>query len=350
MYHFFNLNIVIKGILNLMLALCFSLQLFSQVDLDEKIDKDIEKYYNENVANKIDTSYVDFEVEDWSLRLYTLFKDHSFQINNPNIKLKYTPNNRFGVGFGAAYYPFILDIGFNISGFTENPTKRFDLQGQVFLDKNFIGFAFQSYKGFNVSSSVRDRNTFREDIQSSAISLNYAYIFNTKRISFGSVFSGSQMQKKSAGSFVLGGFFNFNNIKADSTIVPEEDESLLNELSGMNGSRSIGGGISGGYSHIFVFKHHLYLFLNALPGIGLLKKEISTDSGSYQPSDPWLYRLNLGLTTGYNGPKFYFILTGGFDLSSTSLDFGNQGVFNTGKAKLIFGYKFNKHSKKTSAK
>jgi hypothetical protein len=43
-------------------------------------------------------------------------------------------------------------------------------------------------------------------------------------------------------------------------------------------------------------------------------------------------------------PKVVLALSGGEDeLSFPSLDFGNLGLLNVGKAKLIIGYKFNKY-------
>jgi len=201
----------------------------------------------------------------------------------------------------------------------------------------------QDYKGFNINSSELDREIFREDIRSSAIILTYLHVFNSRRVSVGSVFSGSHTQKKNVGSFLLGGFFSFYKMKADSSIVPTEKQFLLNELSDINGTKNIGGGIMGGYACIFIFKHKLFLFMNFLPGIGLIKKDVSTVAGSYQPSNPWLYRLNLSLSFGYNGPKIFLIITGGNDISVTSLDFGNWGALNVGKAKLVFGYKFRKY-------
>lgn len=329
----------IKEIACLLFVLCFSHQVISQINLDENI----EKFYNENVANKMDTSYVNYEVKNWSLRAFTIFKDHSFLLQNSNTKLNYTPNNRFGVGVGATYYPILIDIGFNIKGAQEKSTKRFDFQGKIILHESYLGFVVQDYKGFNINSSELDREIFREDIRSSAIILTYLHVFNSRRVSVGSVFSGSHTQKKNVGSFLLGGFFSFYKMKADSSIVPTEKQFLLNELSDINGTKNIGGGIMGGYACIFIFKHNLFLFMNFLPGIGLIKKDVSTGAGSYQPSNPWLYRLNLSLSFGYNGPKIFLIITGGDDISVTSLDFGNWGALNVGKAKLVFGYKFRKY-------
>ena len=335
---FFNISNIFKTIIMLILLATTSYYAFSQ----KKVDDDIEEFYKEKVAITMDTSYINYEVGTWSIRAFSIIKDHSFQLRNSDIKFNYTPNNRFGVGFGVAYYPVLLDIGFNIKPRQKEPTKRFDMQAKVLLRDHYFGLVVQDYKGFNISSSEMNDKIFREDIRSSAINLTYGYVFNSKRASAGSIFSGFHVQKRNVGSFILGGFFSYYRMRADSSIVPVEQQNLFNGSSGINGAKNIGGGIIGGYGHIFVFPHNLFLFINILPGIGLIKKNITTESSSYQPSDPLLYRLNFNLSFGYNGPKFYIIITGGDDISITSLDFGNWGALNIGKAKLIFGYKFRK--------
>jgi len=80
MSHFFNHANAIKGILSLMFFICLSHHVISQ----KKLDQNIEKFYNENVTKNMDTSYVNYEVKNWSLRAFTIFKDHSFLLQNSN--------------------------------------------------------------------------------------------------------------------------------------------------------------------------------------------------------------------------------------------------------------------------
>ena len=335
---FFNLAFSIKGFLVMMLLFCHTTRVFSQIKIEDKIDE----YYTEKVVSKKDTSYVDFATKNWSLRAFANIKDHSFQLKNSMSKINYTPNNRFGVGVGIAYFPVVLDIGFNVKAGQNEPTDRFDLQAKVLLGANYLGLVVQDYKGFNVRSSDMENSLFREDIRSSTINLTYAYVFNSNRVSIGAVFSGSQIQKKNVGSFLLGGFMIYHRMNADSSIIPSNQQKLFGELSGLSSSNSIGGGIVGGYGHIFILPHNLFLFFNLSPGIGLVKKQFGTDSSSYESSYPLLYRLNFNLSCGYNGPGFYILLTAGDDISLTSFDSSNKGALNIGMSKLIFGYKFRK--------
>ncbi len=307
-----------------------------------KIDENIKGFYKENVAKNMDTSYVNYQIETWSLRAFSIFKDHSFQLVNSGKRLTYKPNNRFGVGFGVAYYPLLVDVGFNIKT-SDEQSRRFDLQADLILLDNYIGFVVQDYQGFNINGSQFDQSVYRDDIRSSTVQLTYGYAFNSRRLSMGSIFSGFHQQKKSVGTFILGGFLNYYNMEADSSVVPVELDHLFSSLSSLKKINSVGGGIIGGYGHIIVLPHNFFLFANVFAGLGLVSKKIHTESDDFKVSDPMLYRLNLRLTAGYNGSRFYIILTGGDDITYTSLDFGNWGLLNVGKAKLIIGYKFNKY-------
>lgn len=337
----YNLHFLKSGFFYL-LFFVYGYSSYAQIDVDEEI----EKYYEEEVVKNTDTSYIDYQVDSWSLRVYSIFKNHSFQLRNSVATLKYTPNNRFSIGFGVAYYPFLLDIGFNIKPRQKDQTSRFDLQGNFIYQEHYMGLVIQDYKGFNISNPDIDYEVFREDIRSSAIYLTYGYIFNSKRISIGSILSGFHQQKKSVGSFILGGFFNYYIMQADSSIVPYEQEAFMSELYGINGYKNIGGGVIGGYGHVFVLPHNFYLFIGLLPGLGLIYQNVYMETDSYQPSIPLLYRLNSNISLGYNSSRYYLILTFSNDISSTSLDSGNWGLLNIGKAKLIFGYKFRKKGKR----
>jgi hypothetical protein len=338
-----NLHFLKSGFFCL-LFLAYAYTSYAQIDVD--VDEEIEKYYEEEVVKNTDTSYIDYQVDAWSLRAYSIFKNHSFHLRSSETTLNYIPNNRFGIGFGVAYYPFLLDIGFNIKPKQKDPTNRFDLQGNLIFREHYIGLVIQDYKGFNINSPDIENEVFREDIRSSTLYLTYGYIFNSKRVSIGSILSGFHQQKKSVGSFILGGFLNYYKLQADSSIVPNEQPPLMADLQGTNGYKNIGGGILGGYGYVLVFPHNFYSFFSLLPGLGLIYKTVYTETDSYHPSMPLLYRLNLNISFGYNSSKYYFILTFNTDISATSLDSGNWGALNIGKAKLIFGYKFSKKGKR----
>ena len=190
----FKLTLLFKIGFAILFLIYFSNNTYSQ----NKINNEINNYYTRNVVSKMDTNYINFEVENWSLRAYSVYKTNVTSIYNSADKLYYTPNNPFSIGLGFAYYPFLLDLGFNIKPKNKNKTQRFDLQADITFHNNYFGIVIQRYQGFNVSDSEQNYG-FREDIITSAIDLSYAYLFSGNKMSLGSVFSGSQIQKKKCG-------------------------------------------------------------------------------------------------------------------------------------------------------
>ena len=315
--------------------------ILGQSNLDQKIDD----FYKAKIANSMDTNYIDYQHRNWSLRAFSSFKEHSFHIRNPDSRLSYTPNNRFGLGFGVAYFPVLLDIGFNIKGNEEDLTRRFDMQADIVLKSTYLGLVVQDYEGFNVSGPDLDDPFFRDDIKSRAVHLTYAHAFNARRMSAGSIITGFHQQKKNVGSFLLGGFLSYYQLSADSSIIPIEVEHLFAGLEQLDQTRSFAGGVIGGYGHIFVLPKNFFIFVNFLGGIGLARKKLSNGLEEDVVSNPWIYRLSFRASVGYNGPRMYVILTGGDYISVTPLSNDNWGAVNVGRAKLIFGFKSRKKSK-----
>ena len=131
----------------------------------------------------IDTLFIDRDINNWSIRLFTNYKEQRFVLINEDSKLIYYPNNPFGIGFGLATQKIILDLAFNIKTNKEEPTERIDMQGSLTLEKHNIDFVFQHYKGFNVENDQGGLEDFREDLSSSSISLSYMYLFNGSQYS-----------------------------------------------------------------------------------------------------------------------------------------------------------------------
>ena len=99
-----------------------------------------------NAPKFIDTLFIDRDINNWSIRLFTNYKEQRFRLSNDNHKLIYVPNNPAGIGFGLATKKVILDLAFNIKTNKEEPTERFDMQGSLTLQNHNIDFVFQRYK------------------------------------------------------------------------------------------------------------------------------------------------------------------------------------------------------------
>ncbi len=292
-----------------------------------------------NAPKFIDTLFIDRDIHNWSVRIFTNYKQQRFRLSDANNKLTYVPNNPAGIGFGLATKKVILDLAFNIKTNKEEPSDRFDMQGSLTLEKHNIDFVFQRYKGFNVVNDRGDQEVFREDLSSNSSYISYMYLFNSSQYSVSALKTGLSRQKKAALSFSLGGLFFMNNKSADSTIVPQEVQPQFNEEAQIKKLNGIGLGIIGGVTTIFPLPFDFFISFSLVPGIGIMYKRIETENLSYTPSNPMQYSLDMAGAFGYNGHRIYVNITTKLGIYGSDLDYGNKSYQSGLNAKLSVGYK-----------
>jgi len=285
----------------------------------------------------IDTLFMDRDLNNWSVRLFTNYKNNRFLLNSGDENLVYKPNNPIGVGFGLGNRKVILDIAFNIKSKDKEPTKRFSLLVTMMLHKHHINLFLHSYQGYNLN--YENRETFRTDIKDFSTGVDYMYIFNASQFSMAAMKSGLVRQKKAAITFGLGGFLYYTRTSADSSIVPPELYSYFNEESRIEEMSGIGAGVHASFSAMVPILKNFFASAAITPGVGLMYKFVETESGSYHPEDPFVYKVDFSGILGYNANKFYINFTMGYVIYRTSLDHSNWILNNTIKSKLAIGYK-----------
>jgi hypothetical protein len=288
------------------------------------------------IRNLMDTLFIDHDRNNWSIRLHTNYRDNSFQLKNSDEKIEYTPNNPYGIGVGFGTRKLILDVGFSINQDKES-TDRIDFQSVIMINNHNLGYILQYYKGYNVDAE--NHSVFRQDIRSFSTAISYMYMFNGSEYSMTAMRSGLARQKKPAITFGLGGFLFLNQISADSSITHQNELSSYNEEMRIVSLPSIGVGVDANFSATYPFLKSFITSLSLTPGIGLMYKKVETESSSYHPDNPLMYRFNLVGLLGYNGKRYYIAFSMGYAFSSTSLDYGNSIMYSTTKAKLALGFK-----------
>lgn len=289
-------------------------------------------------TQEVDTSYVNLDQGRFSIRTFIVFKNQSFRLLNNDYGLKYAPNNRFGVGVGFAYYPLLLDFALNLKLVKENASTRMDFQGQLLAKKTLFSAHLQNYNGFNVSGSNMPESLFRPDISSYAVGASALRILNANKISLRSVLSGGAEQKRSMGSFAMGGGINFNGLKADSSIIPSSQQAYFNEQAGITKTFGFTATIQAGYVGVLVLPHGFFAYGSVTPGIGLSIKKINS-SETYFPKNPLSMEIDFQFSLGYNDSKIYSTIGWVNQVSGSSLDFGNRIRGNTGRLKWVVGFK-----------
>lgn len=335
-----------KQLLLVLLALIMSNMVCSQ------IIKETESLKKENdsltIIQLVDSLFVDYNIKNYSLRLFTNYKVKRFSIRNDNSRLRYVPNNRYGVGFGFASSKVLIDIAFNVKTNKEEVTNRFDAQGTVIIGKHhWVNGYAQFYKGFNINNNYNEPSEFRADIKSHTVGFNYLYTLNEIEFSYSLLKAG--LAKRNKNVYITGGlglFGVYDYFSANGDVLPINGELYFNEQARIERYNSVAVGVLAGFLSVFMLPKNFIASFNLMPGIALMNKKVELQNDSYRPSNPLLYKLDFLFALGYNAERYYISLIYGTDLYSTSLDFGNTHPFNITKAKLAFGYKLGVNKKK----
>ena len=166
------------------------------------------------------------------------------------------------LSFSISYLGLSAGTSFSLNGVTGQGRKAdadFSLSS---YDNSFgIDFAINYYKSFTGNYDYWDSVHYikisipREYVTQITFDLNFYYAFNHKRFSYPAAFSQSYIQKKSAGSLLVGGSLHVNEVlTGDST-----DHTEIFRLE----NYSLGLGI--GYAYNLVISKNLLFHLSALP-------------------------------------------------------------------------------------
>ncbi|MCD4736427.1 MAG: DUF4421 domain-containing protein [Bacteroidales bacterium] len=311
-------------------------------------------------STQIDTGYIEDLSDELALRVYGVNKYNNFAIidKGSDSELLYAPNGRLNFGIAFNYKWLGLGVAINFPFINNDDdiygkTERIDFQVNIFTRTLAIDGFLQYYKGFYVTNPDSYLNDWKEgmvypqrpDIQTAALGASCLYIFNHKKYSAKAAFTHNELQKKSAGSFFLGGYFSLLAIVADSSMLPPELSGVFADESNLQNAGILSIGVAGGYSHTFVMWKKLYLSLTLIPGISVQKYRLDI-VGNHEPQE------NIALsfkTLGrfaivYNARKSFFGITSIVDNTSNGGDKkrpGSQLQYSVGSVRFFYGRRFN---------
>ena len=207
-------------------------------------------------------------------RFYFSKKYASFILPAPSDgqDLKYKPNTLLTMGIGATYNNLTLNIAYGF-GFLNNnedkgKTKSIDLQAHLFPRKWALDLIAIRHRGLYLErESYADESHdyyYRPDIQQLLIGFSGYRVLNPQRFSFNAAMTQNEWQKKSAGSFLIGGLICYGQIKGDSSLIPKQVESFFPNAAGINNANIFSIGIGGGYAYTLVVAKHFYLTGSAI--------------------------------------------------------------------------------------
>ncbi len=302
-----------------------------------------------------DTSYIKSYTDQLGLFTYALRKYRTYGLKNKelNTKLKFEPNGQTNLGLGFNYKWINLGVAgsfefMNKDNHVYGETSRLDLQFNAF--SRFIGFSghYQKYTGFYLSNPDDFLNwdesyyPYLADLESTSFGISVFYFFNHKKFSYKAAYIRNEVQKKSAGGFVLGSYIDVDKLYRPSGFVPEELPDSLNQLFNFNGFTTYVAGISFGYTYTQVFLKRCFINFSLVPGIGY--RALSISNGKVPAN--FTGSINARISLAYEGKRFYC----GISSYSSAESFKYESIdisTNSGLLRFYLGkrFQFKKHKK-----
>ena len=286
-----------------------------------------------------DTLYIGRPDARWTIKLRTNLSGAQLKFNGSKNQIPFNGDLRAdyrgtlsvavayrGIAVGLAVNPAKLagkskDNEFNLNSYS----NKFGFDVVLLSSKTYHG----SVETNGVSSDIS-----KGQLKQKAVNLNFYYAFNGRRFSFPAAFSQSYVQKRSAGSFMLG-------MSMDGQYTNAYDV-MTNSGVGNAKMRIYALGIGAGYGYNLVVGRHWLFHLSTLPTFDVhLLSYIETDEGKVNMH----YRFPSVIIVGrgaavYSWKNKFFGATMVFNYSSV----GDENRLQIKRAKerlrLFYGFRF----------
>ena len=139
----------------------------------------------------------------------------------------FTPNYPFMAGIGIGLHKIrYVNLSFAIGLFplkNESGLRSYitDIQIHSYGKKSLFDAYYQSYKGFFVEKELKngqEEYSLYPDLALRQAGIEYTHIYNHRRFSARAAFEQSELQIRSAGSFLLGGGIYWHRVKPDTNM------------------------------------------------------------------------------------------------------------------------------------
>ena len=277
-------------------------------------------------------------------RTFISNKFTNLKLRGDGYSLFYRPSTFYNVGVGFTHEWLTLNVGYGFGFLNPNVDKKntraIDLQFHPYGRKIAIDVLGQFYKGYRLTTS---EEVLRADLGVNVIGATAQYIFNHDRFSYRAAFLQSEWQKRSAGSLLAGVEFYSGRIKADSSIVPDQEmkEQRLNK------SVFTEFGPNVGYAYTYVFRQHYFITGSASLSLDVGFNRTVSDAGEdkdfgFSPNTL------LKCFGGYNSSKWAITAVYIYNSQNLVQNAQNQKIsLSSGNFRIHFAYRF-RPSKKTS--
>jgi hypothetical protein len=219
-----------------------------------------------------------------------------------------------GIGF-AYVFKFTNDY-LDTTGLAKSGFKQF----QMNIYKTKFGFEayYQDYQRFYYhfkGDQVLPKN-YNSNIRAYQFGANAIMIFNGKKFSYNAAFNQTVLQKKSAGSWMLGFSLKFNELKSND-LIPDSVKRYYGDYINLQRNRNYAFMVQTGYGFNLT-KSNFYFAGALLAGLGIQNQTYSfPTSKSYKIAFPIVGRAKASM--GYNGRIFFSGVFANADASQSGI-------------------------------
>jgi hypothetical protein len=307
-----------------------------------------------SVLAQKDTNYIVQFERPYNIQTNTWLNDFGFYINPPRFSyskevLKLSPNISLQTGISLGLKYFTVAFGVQIPRTSGNEDK--------FGRTNYFDFSFSYYqmwgggeiysRSFVGAYRIRGNDSnvsIRPDAKIEDHGLNFFYNFNYKKFSYRSALSMAEFQKKSSGAFLIMGNAGIKSIRADSSLIPNNIDSVKNygELTGMNFLRLWRLNFRPGYAYNFCFKGgKWFISPSAFLGLGIAAYKINNNKFN-ETGTSLEFDTHAKLSIGKNGNKYFWNVFVTYDGNLNAFNYPNFVAFQSTSIGVNLGYRFYK--------
>ena len=283
-----------------------------------------------------DTLYIDDLSHMFSVNASLFQKNSAFSIDDlKNLSsLQYScSDSSSSVSAGFAYKWLSLNLGFSTGLFDRHRTgRKTNLSTQILLPAVTLKFSGNLYEGYYLENAetilqnwpVGTRHD-RPDIATASLRISADYYFNYTQYSRKALTSHGELQRRTAGSAVVGILFNANMVSGDSSLVPRiVNDSLFGYHEQINLVSNTLIGAGGGYARTFVTPAKIYFNLDMQMGLAYNKCLLQIDDAPDRRHKSLNFYFQGDVSLGFNSKHWFF--NAGGSLLTIESPTGNNGV------------------------
>ncbi|MCB0774268.1 MAG: DUF4421 family protein [Flavobacteriales bacterium] len=236
--------------------------------------------------------------------------------------LVYKPNNKVNFGLGASYRSITLNIGVGIPGLNKDQdekgeTKYLDAQATIHTKRWATNLFLQRFQGYYLEPYTKEELVWqqstwyptRPDLVQYNLGVSTVHVLNNDRFSYRAAFNQDAWQRKSQGTPLVGGYFTYFHLKADSSLVPDVLAKRYETGLHLRRGGFMDVGASLGYAYTLVVQEHWFITASLVFGGGLSAQRAALSTGPEQEE----LRTSAGLGwhsqyragAGYNSERYF---------------------------------------------